>query len=1531
MKIKLKKILSTVMVILMIFTLIPAMAFAENSLASQEGEYIDSIRAYYKLNNKEITLSPDRFKYYETNKTYSLQISDTTSQLLFEIKLKDDVSADTIYGSVVLNGEQASEAMLNPQARNKIITLGTAYTPQLSTSVGAVGKSIDFKVRVGKGTKSGTGNNTKIEYTSYEDRTISLNVNQFGLNSFTGKLEDGTRLFMSPIFEPSNDAMSLYDYVGTVPTGTSAVYLTLSPKKYIADDGNNTGNGLDPEVYDNVGISIGGRTATPVSGDTYKVDLADYTDESGKILIPFATTYNGSKGSGIGTAYSLTIEKKDVFPQITKDLSGEIILCNKNDKLAALSVEAESPVAGGIIGYQWYKNNSKIKKATNAEYTPDTNVATQATYYCEITNTVNGVSYPTKSSSVIVKVNPTVITAPKIASIKVDGGNLKSLSKLEKSDTNVTYKVTWPDTYMTEALPDVKWYGKDISEGASGEPEYLGEGKVLSQDGASISCLFTIKGKDAGTKYEYWCEATVKAKEEAGSASATTQSAKITVQYTSYKDIITLEGAGSEENPYKISSIDDLERIKTLVESGYSLQGLHFALQNDIELPSDWEPIGRLISESSKEDPEELGKNVYPFSGIFDGKDASGKVHKVTVAKPGKPLFNYVREAEIRNLEIYGEQIDGYGLVDKYFVDYGTDGKYNTGCPQAVTIENVVLKEGSKVLKSGFIGGYASGANTVYITNCTVEPDVEIGYDGTQSNIGSFAGDFNGYITNCVSYATVKGEDAVGGIVGAKGQSMGPCNITNSEFYGTVSASGQLAGGILGSGYRGKSAPLTPVASVKNCLVTGNIEGATNVGGIFGGEPVCENCQDNGQGIISDNVFVGTVNAKDENGTVGNIIGLLKSVNKNQTISQNYYLADSNEYSGIGKIEKIISVSDNKKTGIDYVFNADKVCISATAKSMSNKSIVKELNNSKTSLKNWIQGDSFPVHSSVPVPYKIDLIDGYKTIYYVSEPLDTTSIIANVTYSDGSVIKVGASELTLSGFDSKSVGYKNITVSYKNAESSFKVLVIAPEPKSMMVYFTLYGDKRHGESGEIHTLRGGNLETWIPKTSFTITENQTVKDVFEKALEQNNISWSNPSGNYVKSITYKFLELSEWDNGTNSGWMYTLNGTHPLLGVAEQFLNDGDEIVFHYTDDYTKEEGSEKWGTPGADEVKDVTTSGAAGAASTTAPTEVKVSGTTAAATVKAENQSEILKQAAEHKSAEIVLKVAASDTKGAENVQLQLETSFVKNISDKTNARLILDTANGRVSFDQEALKAIIGEAKGSTIIIEIAKVTKPTEAQKKAAGTNGDIFRLLVKSGDKIISEFNKGKATVRVEIPAKLADKKVAAIYIADDAKIEQLAGKTLTVSGKKFYEFTTPHFSAFALVDAEELGLEVKEEPAVDVKTLTAKLTPVARSAKTAKKNVKVTTSLDKQDKAIVQELKDAGYTVKYRFYRSTKKAAGYKAAVTKKTSTYTNTGGKKGTKYYYKVQVRVYDADGKLAAKTALKQCKYASRTWTKGK
>ena len=110
---------------------------------------------------------------------------------------------------------------------------------------------------------------------------------------------------------------------------------------------------------------------------------------------------------------------------------------------------------------------------------------------------------------------------------------------------------------------------------------------------------------------------------------------------------------------------------------------------------------------------------------------------------------------------------------------------------------------------------------------------------------------------------------------------------------------------------------------------------------------------------------------------------------------------------------------------------------------------------------------------------------------------------------------------------------------------------------------------------------------------------------------------------------------------------------------------------------------------------------------------------------------------------------------------------------------------------------------------------------------------------------------------------------------------------------------------------------------DVQKAVKELTLKARSVKLKNGNVKIVL------KANLSELEKNGYTVKYKFYRSTKKSKGYKAAVTKDAPKYINTVGKKGRMYYYKARVMVYDKDGRLVAKTALKQCKYASRKWTK--
>lgn len=121
---------------------------------------------------------------------------------------------------------------------------------------------------------------------------------------------------------------------------------------------------------------------------------------------------------------------------------------------------------------------------------------------------------------------------------------------------------------------------------------------------------------------------------------------------------------------------------------------------------------------------------------------------------------------------------------------------------------------------------------------------------------------------------------------------------------------------------------------------------------------------------------------------------------------------------------------------------------------------------------------------------------------------------------------------------------------------------------------------------------------------------------------------------------------------------------------------------------------------------------------------------------------------------------------------------------------------------------------------------------------------------------------------------------------------------------------------------------KKAEIAKLNALLEKLSLTARSSKTGKGNIKVSLKMNEEASTAISELKELGYSVKYKFYRSMKKSSSYKSMLTKSGKTY-NTNGKAGARYYYKVQVRIYDENGKCVAKTALKQCKYATRIWTK--
>lgn len=352
------------------------------------------------------------------------------------------------------------------------------------------------------------------------------------------------------------------------------------------------------------------------------------------------------------------------------------------------------------------------------------------------------------------------------------------------------------------------------------------------------------------------------------------------------------EGQGTEASPYQLSTAENLARLKKFVKAGKISENTYFVLTDDITLPEGWTPIGETIDGTNN---IKSGKNLRAFSGILDGQN-----HTITVPEGGLPLLGYVKGAEVRNLNIYGTKIAGYGLINN-LEGVGLSGK-------AVLLDNITLKSGSSTLKSGLLGanittnpyGGCSAGFLATVQNCTIEEGVVIGYNRDQSGIGSIVGRLQGSVRNCVSHATVYGVDYVGGIAATNDNSMGDKSVSDSTFDGVVEASGKNAGGIVGGGYMGSGAPNGIRMCVDNCTSSGTIIGADNVGGIFGGDVAVAQAWN--EYTFKNNTFTGKVSAT--NGTnVGGIIGYYRSLNKFDDITGNTFNDDCGTAKGIGGVE----------------------------------------------------------------------------------------------------------------------------------------------------------------------------------------------------------------------------------------------------------------------------------------------------------------------------------------------------------------------------------------------------------------------------------------------------------------------------------------------------------------------------------------------------------------------------------------------------------------------------------------------------
>ena len=104
-------------------------------------------------------------------------------------------------------------------------------------------------------------------------------------------------------------------------------------------------------------------------------------------------------------------------------------------------------------------------------------------------------------------------------------------------------------------------------------------------------------------------------------------------------------------------------------------------------------------------------------------------------------------------------------------------------------------------------------------------------------------------------------------------------------------------------------------------------------------------------------------------------------------------------------------------------------------------------------------------------------------------------------------------------------------------------------------------------------LKDGHSE-YVPADGYIITGYKytakagfTAYDVLKKACEDNGIKLTAKSsmyGTYVSGIN----NIDEFDCGSQSGWMFSINGNRPNVSASSQKINDGDEITFEYVCEY---------------------------------------------------------------------------------------------------------------------------------------------------------------------------------------------------------------------------------------------------------------------------------------------------------------------------------------------------------------------------
>jgi hypothetical protein len=262
-------------------------------------------------------------------------------------------------------------------------------------------------------------------------------------------------------------------------------------------------------------------------------------------------------------------------------------------------------------------------------------------------------------------------------------------------------------------------------------------------------------------------------------------------------------GAGTKENPYQISTLEDLQYLS---EKGESDWDKHFIMTNNIDASDtkNWN-IGDHDGDSTTADEplgwEPIGENKNPFEGKFYGQNYEISNLYINRYDSYIGLFGWIWDGKITNLGVMSCNISGLNNVGGL-------------CGSATGSTISASYSTGNVTGSDYVGGLC-GYSTGIISDCNVMGNVT----GLR-HIGGLCGYSTGTISDCYVIGNVNGLRQVGGLCGYNSDRIISHCYTKVEVNGDI-----VIGGLCGYNYDG---------TISNCYAMGNVTGSDYVGGFCG-------------------------------------------------------------------------------------------------------------------------------------------------------------------------------------------------------------------------------------------------------------------------------------------------------------------------------------------------------------------------------------------------------------------------------------------------------------------------------------------------------------------------------------------------------------------------------------------------------------------------------------------------------------------------------------------------------------------------